>query len=345
MIKASYKKYTLNFKNPSGTSRGILRTKETWFIILKEDDKIGIGETGLFRGLSIDDVDDYQDKLKWACKNINLGLTQLLSHFVNYPSIQFGLEQAFLSLESSNPYTLFSSKFTESKDSISINGLIWMGEKDFMKKQIKEKLAAGFSCIKMKIGAIDFDSEIELLTSIRKEFSSKEIELRVDANGAFNPNNALEKLHRLSELDLHSIEQPIKQGQIEEMANLCAKTPLPIALDEELIGVFSYEDKKRIITQINPQYIILKPSLVGGFAGSKEWINLAEENNIGWWITSALESNIGLNAIAQFTYTLQSNLPQGLGTGTLFTNNIDSPLEVKKGALHYNNQQNWNFNI
>lgn len=345
MIKAKFKKYTLNFKNPSGTSRGILRTKETYFIILNDNDKIGIGETGLFKGLSIDDVPNYEEKLAWVCKNIKNGLQKLLFELSNYPSIQFGLEQAFLSLNSNDKFELFPSNFTKGKETIPINGLVWMGDKSFMKSQIKDKLASGFSCIKMKIGAIDFDTEIELLNSIRKEFSSKEIELRVDANGAFLPENALEKLNILSELDLHSIEQPIKQGQLQEMAKLCEQTPLPIALDEELIGVFSYEDKRKVIHTVNPQYIILKPSLVGGFAGSKEWVNLAEENNSGWWITSALESNIGLNAIAQFTYILQSNLPQGLGTGSLFTNNIQSPLEVKKGTLQYNNNLQWNFNI
>ena len=214
-----------------------------------------------------------------------------------------------------------------------------------MKKQIKEKLETGFSCIKMKIGAIDFEAEIALLKSIRKEFSSKEIELRVDANGAFNPKNALEKLKRLSELEIHSIEQPIKQGQVQEMAALCAKTPLPIALDEELIGIFSSEDKKQLLQTIQPQFIILKPSLIGGFAGSLEWIKCAEAINADWWITSALESNIGLNAIAQFTHTLKSNLPQGLGTGGLFTNNFTSPLVVKNGTLQYNPVQKWNFNL
>lgn len=344
MISASYKKYILNFKNPSGTSRGILRTKETWFIILKEDDKIGYGETGLFRGLSADDVQNYEEKLIWICQNINKGLHYLLSNLAEFPSIQFGLEQAFLSLSSEDSFTLFPSNFTNGRSPIPINGLIWMGDKDFMKSQIKEKLKSGFSCIKMKIGAINFDEEITLLKSIRKEFSSKEIELRVDANGAFSPSDALEKLNRLAELDLHSIEQPIKQGQLQEMAELCSKTPLPIALDEELIGVFSSTEKERVIHTIQPQYIILKPSLVGGFAGSKEWINFAENKNIGWWITSALESNIGLNAIAQFTHTLQSKLPQGLGTGSLFTNNFDSPLEVKYGALHYNAELKWNLN-
>lgn len=345
MIKANFKKYILNFKNPSGTSRGILRTKETWFIILTKNGKIGVGETGLFRGLSIDDISNYEDKLIWVCKNIDLGLKNLLKSLYDFPSIQFGLEQAFLSLNSQDRFELFPSRFTRGEKSIPINGLIWMGEKGFMNNQIKEKLKAGFSCIKMKIGAIDFDTEIELLKSIRKEFSSKEIELRVDANGAFNTKNALEKLKILSELEIHSIEQPIRQGQHNDMAELCAKTPLPIALDEELIGVFSSEEKKKLLKMIQPQYIILKPSLVGGFAGTREWINLANETSCGWWITSALESNVGLNAIAQFTDTLQSDLPQGLGTGGLFTNNFVSPLEVNNGTLQYNPKQNWNFKL
>ncbi|MDN3619039.1 o-succinylbenzoate synthase [Polaribacter undariae] len=345
MIHAIYKKYILNFKNPSGTSRGILRTKETWFIILEENGKTGIGETGLFRGLSVDDVVNYEEKLIWACSNINKGLVFLLKELREFPSIQFGLEQAFLSLKSEDQFTLFPSEFTKGNEAIAINGLIWMGEKAFMKKQIKEKLETGFSCIKMKIGAIDFEAEIALLKSIRKEFSSEEIELRVDANGAFNPKNALEKLKRLSELEIHSIEQPIKQGQVQEMAALCAKTPLPIALDEELIGIFSSEDKKQLLQTIQPQFIILKPSLIGGFAGSLEWIKCAEAINADWWITSALESNIGLNAIAQFTHTLKSNLPQGLGTGGLFTNNFTSPLVVKNGTLQYNPAQKWNFNL
>lgn len=345
MIKATYKKYLLNFKNPSGTSRGVLRKKETWFIILEKNGKIGIGETGLFRGLSADDVENYEEQLIYACKNINKGLDFLLNEFLKFPSIQFGLEQAFLSLESNNKFELFPSDFTQNNKPIAINGLVWMGDKAFMKSQIKEKLKTGFSCIKMKIGAIDFDTEIDLLKSIRREFSASEIELRVDANGAFQPENALEKLEILSKLDLHSIEQPIKQGQLQEMAKLCAQTPLPIALDEELIGVFTTEEKKKIITTVKPQYIILKPSLVGGFQGSKTWINIAEKHHINWWITSALESNIGLNAIAQFTFSLQNKLPQGLGTGGLFTNNFSSPLEVANGTLKYNNSKKWNFNL
>jgi len=343
MITAQFKKYILNFKQASGTSRGVLRTKETFFIILKQDDKMGIGECGLFRGLSSDDIPDYEKKLTWACRRINLGLPILLKSLQSYPSIQFGLEQAFLSLQNKNPFELFPSDFTQSKANISINGLIWMGKSAFMKQQVQEKIKAGFSTIKLKIGALDFDAEIELLTQIRKEFSADEIELRVDANGAFNPKNALEKLKRLADLQLHSIEQPIKAGQWEAMAKLCANTPLPIALDEELIGVFELSKKQELLRNINPQYIILKPSLIGGFSGSTEWIDFAEKQQIGWWITSALESNIGLNAIAQYTYQLKPKIPQGLGTGGLFTNNIESPLAVKKGHLHYDNRLHWNL--
>ena len=220
-----------------------------------------------------------------------------------------------------------------------------MGSNSFMKNQIKEKLKAGFSTIKMKIGAIDFDEELALIKSIRKNFSSKEVELRVDANGAFHPKEALEKLKRLSDLEIHSIEQPIKKGQFIEMTHLCEKTPIPIALDEELIGITTKKYKKKLLRQIKPQYIILKPSLVGGIRGSNEWIKIAENNKVGWWITSALESNVGLNAIAQYTYTLKNKLPQGLGTGNLFTNNITSPLQVSNGALHYDNSLHWDFNL
>lgn len=341
---ATYHKHILEFKRASGTSRGVLKTKETWFVILEHNGKRGIGECGILRTLSVDDVPEYEEKLKWTCAHIHLGLTKLLQELIAFPSIQFGLEQAFLSLEKSNPFELFSSQFTEGSDAIPINGLVWMGDKKFMKTQIKEKIKQGFSCIKMKIGAIDFDTELELLKFIRQDYSKRDIELRVDANGAFSPNNALEKLKILSELDLHSIEQPIKAGQLNEMALLCDETPLPIALDEELIGVFSVTDKERIIQTIQPQYIILKPSLIGGFKGSEEWMSIANANNIDYWITSALESNVGLNAISQWTYTLKSKLPQGLGTGSLYTNNIDCPLEVKNGALYYNSGQKWNFN-
>ncbi|WP_418604187.1 o-succinylbenzoate synthase [Hwangdonia sp.] len=342
---ATYHKYILNFKQASGTSRGVLKTKETWFIVIEHNGKKGIGECGVFRGLSVDDVPHYEDILQWTCVNIHLGLGLLLDELKKFPSIQFGLEMAFKSLESENKFELFPSEFTKGNASIPINGLIWMGSEAFMKQQIKDKISAGFNCIKMKIGAIDFQTEINLIKSIRKEFSSKDIELRVDANGAFSKDEALEKLKMLSDFDLHSIEQPIKQGQIEAMANLCENTPLPIALDEELIGVFSVTKKKELLQTISPQYIILKPSLVGGFKGSDMWIEIAEKLNIGWWITSALESNIGLNAIAQYTFVKQSDLPQGLGTGALFTNNFDSPLQVKNGTLQNHKKRAWNLEL
>lgn len=345
MVLASYKKYILNFKQASGTSRGVLKTKETWFIFLNSDEKQGVGECGIFRGLSVDDRIDYEGKLQWVCENIHLGLERLLVELIEFPSIQFGLEMAFKSLESKNTFELFPSKFTQSEDSIAINGLIWMGSEAFMKQQIEDKINDGFNCIKMKIGAIDFQTEIHLLKSIRKEFTSTDMELRVDANGAFTPSEALEKLKTLSDLDIHSIEQPIKQGQVEAMATLCEQTPLPIALDEELIGVFTVTEKEKLLQTIKPQYIILKPSLVGGFKGCDAWIEIAEQNQIGWWITSALESNVGLNAIAQYTYAKQNKRPQGLGTGGLFTNNFDCPLQVKNGTLRYNNKIDWNFNL
>lgn len=339
MIQASYSKYTLHFKKPGGTSRGVLHTKETYFIKIQQGDSFGIGECALFRGLSADDVPQYEAKLAWVCQHIQLGETKLIAQLVGFPSIVFGLEQAFLSLQSNDSFTLFPSKFTANKEAIPINGLIWMGTPDFMKQQIKEKIQQGFTTIKLKIGAIDFDTELALLQSIRNEYSTQDIILRVDANGAFTPENAMEKLHRLSELEIHSIEQPIKAGQWKAMAELCENTPLPIALDEELIG--NTTNKQALLKQIKPQYIILKPSLIGGINASNQWIELAESNGIDWWITSALESNIGLNAIAQYTYQLDTNIPQGLGTGSLFTNNINSPLVVKNGYLHYSDKQQW----
>ncbi|WP_372918460.1 o-succinylbenzoate synthase [Salegentibacter sp.] len=344
-MQAKYNKYILNFKRPSGTSRGVLTTKETWFLQIADGNRTGIGECGILRSLSIDDRPDYEEKLKWVCANINTGPEFLWQELNEYPSIQFGVEMAFKSLDSDNKFELFPSEFTRGKASIPINGLIWMGDKPFMKKQISEKIEAGFDCIKMKIGAIDFETELDLLKYIRREFTSEEIELRVDANGAFSTADALEKLKQLSEFNLHSIEQPIKQGQREQMAELCRKTPLPIALDEELIGAFEIDEKEKILDQIRPQYLIFKPSLIGGFKGTQQWIDLAEKYNTGWWVTSALESNVGLNAIAQWTYTKNTKMPQGLGTGSLYTNNFESPLEVKQGQIFYNPIRNWDFNI
>ena len=344
-MQANYYKYILNFKRPSGTSRGVLTQKETWFIILKQNGKTGIGECGILRSLSYDDRPDYEEKLKWVCENIQLGENNLLEELREFPSIQFGVEMAFRSLAAQDPFLLFPSEFTAGQAPISINGLVWMGEEQYMKEQIVEKIRGGFKCIKLKIGAIDFETEIKLLSFIRREFTSEEIEVRVDANGAFKPSEALEKLKRLSDLELHSIEQPIKQVQPEEMAALCEKTPLPIALDEELIGVTGLSQKWELLEKIRPQYVIFKPSLIGGIRGTDEWIELSHELGIGWWVTSALESNVGLNAIAQYTYNLNNPMPQGLGTGGLYTNNFEAPLEVENGKLWYRPNKSWNFNL
>lgn len=344
-MKATYHRYILDFKKPSGTSRGILTQKETWFLVLESDGKIGIGECGILRGLSTDDRPDYEAKLQWVCDNISLGENQLWESLLEFPSIQFGIEMAFQSLESENPFLLFPSEFTSGVKSIPINGLVWMGDEVFMKQQIEEKLVQGFKCIKLKIGAIDFEKELQLLHYIRQNFTPQQVEIRVDANGAFNENEALYKLDKISGYQLHSIEQPVRKNHTDTMSYLCKNSKIDIALDEELIGVFNFEDKEKLLQKIMPQYIILKPSFIGGFRGTNEWIALAEKHKIGWWITSALESNIGLNAIAQFTFLKQNLMPQGLGTGGLFTNNFDCPLEVIKGQLFYKPDLKWEVNL
>ena len=340
-MKAKYFKYNLIFKRPSGTSRGVLTEKETWFIVLEENGRKGIGECGILRGLSADDRLDYEEKLQWTCNNIHLGEEKLWQELIEFPSIQFGVEMAFLSLKSENPFVLFPSKFTSGEKSIPINGLVWMGDEVFMKQQIEEKIAQGFNCIKLKIGAIDFDKELQLLRFIRDNFDENKIEIRVDANGAFGENEALNKINQLSGYKLHSIEQPIQKKHTDTMSVLCKSTNLPIALDEELIGIFSYEEKEALLKKVRPQYIILKPSFIGGIKGTNEWIALAEKYNIGWWITSALESNIGLNAISQFTFMLNTTMPQGLGTGSLYANNFDCPLLVENGQLWYKPELDW----
>ena len=344
-MKASYHKYILDFKQPSGTSRGVMTHKETWFFIIENNQKKGVGECGILRGLSCDDRPDYEEKLAWTCANIHLGVDQLWEALIEFPSIQFGVEMAFQSLASENPFLLFPSSFTDGQKSILINGLIWMGNEAFMKQQIEVNLAEGFHCLKLKIGAIDFDEELKLLGYIRQNFTPEEVEIRVDANGAFNKSEALNKLNQLSGFKLHSIEQPIQKNNTDSMSELCKSTPIPIALDEELIGVFSLEDKEQLLLKIMPQYIILKPSFVGGFRGTNEWILLAEKYNIKWWITSALESNIGLNAIAQWTFLKDNLMPQGLGTGALYTNNFDCQLEVSKGQLWFNNVKEFHFDF
>ena len=341
-MKARAVKHTLLFKRPSGTSRGVLTEKDTYFLILEANGKQGIGECGLLKGLSIDDVPEYEAILEELCNQLNNN-TLDSTLIKNFPSLQMGLEMAQESLQADSPFLLYPSDFTKSISPIPINGLVWMGEFDFMQAQIEEKLTQGFRCVKLKIGALDFSKELLLLEQIRKHFTAQQIEIRVDANGAFSPESALDKLKILAQFELHSIEQPIAAGQHEQMRVLCEQSPLSIALDEELIGVSSMQ-KEALLDKIRPQYIILKPSLLGGFAASLEWIQLAEARQIGWWVTSALESNIGLNAIAQWTATLTTDKPQGLGTGGLYTNNIPSPLVVENGYLRYDSRQQWQFN-
>lgn len=328
---------TLHFKQPAKTSRGAYTTRRVWYLHLTNDDcpgREGIGECAPLPDLSCDARPDYETILRRFCAEIEQRGGLDPEALRDYPSMLFGLETAFRHYER-HSYALWDTPFSRSEAGIPINGLIWMADYERMLAQIETKLASGFRCVKLKIGAINFEDELQLLRYIRRHFSAKEIELRVDANGAFAPSDALEKLERLAELDLHSIEQPIRAGQWETMARLAATTPLPIALDEELIGVNDPAEKERLLDTIRPQYIILKPSLHGGMQGANEWIRMADERKTGWWITSALESNIGLNAIAQWCATFDNPRPQGLGTGALFTDNVAMPLSIRRDCLWY----------
>ncbi|HCO66405.1 MAG TPA: o-succinylbenzoate synthase [Dysgonomonas sp.] len=339
--------YTLHFKRPAKTSRGQYIDHQIWYVKISDvsnPHNWGIGECAPLPDLSCDFDEDYEGNLRKFCKELEAKGTLDIKALRPYPSILFGLETALLHLNAKS-FRLYNTPFSNGEQGITINGLIWMGNSDYMLEQIESKIEQGFRCIKLKIGAINFQKELSLLKHIRKHFSAGEITLRVDANGAFSPVEALEKLKRLSELDLHSIEQPIKAEKWSEMARLCEVTPLPIALDEELIGVHEADKKKELLNIISPQYIILKPTLHGGISGCAEWIELAEKQDIGWWITSALESNIGLNAIAQWCSTFDTNLPQGLGTGALYTNNIQMPLYIEKDQLWFDpNGEFFSFN-
>lgn len=346
-----YIKRTLQFKFDAGTSRGVLKSRDVYWIKVFSPHNptvVGWGEAAPLMKLSIDDRPDFEavlsatlrriSQVHWSSDQYEL-LSQIQKQLSpELPSIRFGIETALLDLFQGGKKKIFDNDFYDHQAPIPINGLIWMGSREFMLDQIEEKLAQGFGCIKMKIGAIDFEQELGLLKAIRARYSKGEIVLRVDANGAFEPKDAIEKLNRLAELDIHSIEQPIAAGQVASMKRLCRNTPLPIALDEELIGA---RDKTSLLDAVLPQHIILKPSLVGGIAESEQWIKLAEERNIGWWMTSALESNIGLNAIAQLASKFSPTIPQGLGTGKLYHNNLQSSLEVKSGKINYNPSLPW----
>ena len=344
IFQAYIKKHVLRFKFPAGTSRGILHDKISYFIILKKDENIGIGECSIIQGLSLDDVPDYEEILKWAVSQIQSEEDFNKIDLLLFPSIKFGLETAILDLENGGNRTIFQGDFIKGLKHIPINGLIWMGDKNFMNRQIAEKMEAGYKCLKLKIGAIDFESELQILEAVRKEYGKENLEIRLDANGAFHKDDALEKLEKLAPLHIHSVEQPIKAGQYEEMAQLCFYSPIPIALDEELIGNFDVGDKMALVQRINPKYIIIKPSMVGGIGSAMEWISAAERSNVKWWATSALESNIGLNAIAQWIDSMNTNMVHGLGTGMLYHNNIPSPLTIKENFLYYDNSKKWDLN-
>jgi o-succinylbenzoate synthase len=330
-LKASWERRVLVFKQPAKTSRETLKKKETYLLkVAFQDQQIeGWGECSPLWTLSVDPKEEYSKKLDWVCANINSWKRIIYSEDLSdYPSIQFGMETAFLDLQNGGRQVLFPSSFTKGEESIIINGLVWMGDYKFMAQQIEEKIELGFNCIKLKIGAIDWEKEKRLLQNIRSRFPAHKMEIRVDANGAFAPKQAMTRLQFLADLEIHSIEQPISPKQLVLMKDLCARTPIPIALDEELIGIKTYLEKEALIHQIQPQYIILKPSLIGGIKSSNEWIDLAQKNKIGWWATSALEGNIGLNAIAQFCFQTGNKMPQGLGTGELFESNFETSLNL-----------------
>lgn len=329
-------KYDLVFHQAAKTSRNTLHKKPSYFFRLNdpESGQTGWGECSLIPGLSIDDPKAIEDQLKAFKHEPDF---QKIANFRNadLPALQFGLETLVRSIQAPSPFYLFDSSFARRASGIAINGLIWMAEDAVILEQMHARAKEGFRILKMKIGAQDFQRELQLLKHIRSEFHMDEFELRLDANGAFSPNEALKKLELLAPFGIHSIEQPIRQGQHTAMAELCAKSPIPIALDEELIG---QTPRRELLETIAPQYLILKPSLIGGLAVAEQWVTLAKDQNIGWWATSALESNIGLNAIAQWCAAQDTSLPQGLGTGRLFTNNIPSPLEVKNAELWLNHQ-------
>lgn len=341
MYQARIKEITFRFKTPAGTSRGILYEKKSWFLLLKADNIYGIGECSIIPGLSPEDIHDYPAVIKELCNFINKGNHPGKFDLLSLPSIRFGIETALMDLKNGGNRIIYLSDFNTGNRSIPVNGLIWMGSRKYMEKQIAEKIQDGFTCLKLKIGALDFETEVDILQHLRKTYP--EIEIRLDANGAFEPEEAMKKLAVLSGFNIHSIEQPLKPGQIRQSAEICKKSPVPVALDEELIGIEDIRQRREILKRIKPAYIILKPGMLGGFASCEEWIALARELGIGWWVTSALESNIGLNAIAQWVATLDNDMVHGLGTGKLYDNNFPSPLQISNAGLFHLPGNRWDL--
>ncbi len=346
MMKSYFQKRILQFINPAGTSRGILFEKPTWYIYLYDENapgNKGIGEVSFIPGLSKDDPLKIEDKLTEICTQINKGNFNFDESISEFPGINFGIETAIRDFNSNGEKQIFPSQFTEGKMGIRTNGLVWMGTFDEMSDRISRKLAAGFKCIKIKIGAINITQEIALLTNLRRRFSIDELEIRVDANGAFKANEVMPILYSLKDLGVHSIEQPIFPNQTSKMAGVCKKSPIPIALDEELIGIQAYQNKRNLVEKIKPQYLVLKPGLLGGFKETMDWINIADEFDINWWVTSALESNLGLNAIAQWVATFNNQICHGLGLGNLYQHNVDAPLNLIGEKLFYNPDKEWSL--
>ncbi|MBQ9678748.1 MAG: o-succinylbenzoate synthase [Prevotella sp.] len=338
-MKIEIEERTLHFKQPAGTSRGVYTERRIWLVTMTDGERVGVGECAPLPQLSCDDIPNYAEVLRRFCDQVEQTGEIDTDSMRDYPSMLFGLETALLDVrckKEDGRGMLFDTPFSRGEEGIPINGLVWMGTYEEMRQRIEQKLEQGFHCVKLKIGAIDFEAELELLKKIRERFGPRDVELRVDANGAFPYEEALYKLELLSQYALHSIEQPIKAGQWSYMAELCRESPLRIALDEELIGVNDPDQKRQMLNIIRPAYIILKPSLHGGMTGVREWVEIASDMGIGSWITSALESNIGLNAIAQLASDIYGPaicMPQGLGTGQLFTDNIPMPLEIRGDRL------------
>jgi o-succinylbenzoate synthase len=348
MISTKIYMHDLVFRFPAKTSRNTLTKKTVWYIQVFDENNpqtFGLGECNMLKGLSLDDIKNYDREIEKWCAGINEKEILNNPELKLLPSIRFGIETALLDLKTGGNRILFNTGFTAGRGTIPINGLIWMGDFEFMNRQLEEKLKAGYACIKIKIGAIDWEDELALLKKIRKQYPPDVIQIRLDANGAFKNDFAMKKLYELAPFAIHSIEQPIRPGQYDAMHNLILDSPIPIALDEELIPHTSYKAKKDLIAFLKPHFIVLKPSLLGGFKSVNEWIELAGSHHIDWWMTSALESNIGLNAIAQYTSTMENQNYQGLGTGQLYNNNIDSPLSINSGVLSYNTKKNWDLSL
>jgi O-succinylbenzoate synthase len=348
-LHVTFLKKVFHFNFKARTSRGLMKEKTSWFVRIADDAApavFGLGECAPLPGLSVDDRPDYEEALSRIVEQVNGCQLEANDHeqvlsliLPEYPSIRFGFETALLDLKNGGKRLIFDNSFRRGAP-IRINGLIWMGDMDFMMDQINKKIAEGFTCLKVKVGGLDFDRECDILDYIRKRYFKSDITIRLDANGAFKVEDVLYRLEQLGKFRIHSIEQPIGPGRAE-MEELCRKSPIPVAFDEELIGITSPEEKRSLLERLRPQFIVLKPTLHGGIRGCEEWISTAESLGMGWWMTSALESTVGLNAICQFTANYTPSLPQGLGTGMIYSNNIASPLAVKDGTIFYNSDTPW----